>query len=53
VLIIVFGPWLVLGATLVALIGWSRVRLADHTVPQVLAGTVVGAGLAAVTFSLF
>lgn len=53
VLIIVFGPWLWLGAALVALIGWSRVRLGDHTVPQVLAGTVVGAGLAAVTFSLF
>lgn len=53
VLVIVFGPWLLLGAVVVALIGWSRVRLADHTPAQVLAGTVTGTGLAAGVLSLF
>lgn len=49
VLTVVFGSWLLLGAALVAAIGWSRVRLRDHTWPQVcagaLAGTVVGAAV--------
>ncbi|MFI6131239.1 hypothetical protein [Micromonospora sp. NPDC051141] len=35
---------------LAAAVGWSRVRLRDHTGPQVLAGAALGAPLAAATF---
>lgn len=38
------------GWLLVAAVAWSRVRLRDHTWPQVVAGTALGAPLAAVTF---
>jgi membrane-associated phospholipid phosphatase len=33
---------------LVALIGWARVRLNDHTIAQVAAGTAFGAAVALV-----
>lgn len=51
ILVLVFGPalfgvWPVLG-----LIGWSRVRLGDHTVPQVLVGGVIGALVAGAVFT--
>ncbi|MFG2008807.1 phosphoesterase PA-phosphatase [Micromonospora sp. NPDC048868] len=52
VLVIEFGPALLASAPVVALVGWSRVRLRDHTVGQVAAGTVVGALIAAPTFLL-
>ena len=52
VLVLVFGPALLAGAALVALVGWSRVVLRDHTTAQVLAGTCAGAVLAAPTFAL-
>ena len=52
VLVMVFGPVLLAGATIVALVGWSRVALGDHTTGQVLAGTAVGTTLSAVTFGL-
>ncbi|MEU7908108.1 phosphoesterase PA-phosphatase [Actinoplanes sp. NPDC049118] len=42
VLVALFGPWLWLTLPVVALIGWARVALADHTVPQVLAGAALG-----------
>ncbi|MFI6782449.1 phosphatase PAP2 family protein [Micromonospora sp. NPDC050276] len=32
------------------MVGWSRVRLRDHTVAQVLAGAVLGALIATVVF---
>lgn len=35
--------WWAAAAPLVALIGWSRVALRDHTVGQVVAGTALGA----------
>jgi membrane-associated phospholipid phosphatase len=35
----------------VGLIGWSRVRLGDHTTGQVLAGTLLGVPLAAAAFA--
>ncbi|MDH2427266.1 hypothetical protein [Sphaerisporangium sp. TRM90804] len=38
------APTLAVGAVLVALICWARVRLAHHTVAQVAAGAVAGAG---------
>jgi membrane-associated phospholipid phosphatase len=47
-----FGPWLLLTAPLVVLVGWSRVQLADHTVLQVVVGGCAGAALAAAVFSL-
>ena len=39
------------GYALVALLGWSRVALADHTVAQVVAGSVLGAGAAALAYA--
>ncbi|TBL30646.1 phosphoesterase PA-phosphatase [Verrucosispora sp. SN26_14.1] len=50
VLVVAFGPVLLATAPLVALVGWSRVRLRDHTVAQVIAGTAVGVLVAAPTF---
>jgi hypothetical protein len=43
VLTVMFGPWLALTWPVTAAIGWSRVRLGDHTVGQVLAGSAIGA----------
>ncbi|MEV6302221.1 phosphoesterase PA-phosphatase [Actinoplanes sp. NPDC051861] len=40
---VVLGWWLVFTWALAAAVGWSRVRLGDHTAAQVLAGAVVGA----------
>jgi membrane-associated phospholipid phosphatase len=51
VLVMTFGPPLLAAATLVGLIGWSRVRLGDHTTGQVLAGTLLGVPLAAAAFA--
>ena len=50
VLVSVFGPALLVAFLVVALVGWSRVRLEDHTVGQVVAGTVVGLLTAVPTF---
>ncbi|MGC9664994.1 phosphoesterase PA-phosphatase [Planosporangium sp. 12N6] len=52
VLVLVFGPALLATGVLVALIGWSRVRLRDHTAGQVVAGALLGVPFAAVTFVL-
>lgn len=52
VLVAIFGPPLALAALLVALIGWSRVVLRDHTTSQVFAGAVLGAALGASCFLL-
>lgn len=41
-LVVVLGPWLLPTLLLVPLVGWSRVRLGDHTIGQVVSGTVVG-----------
>lgn len=43
-----FQGWPLLAAPVVALIGWARVRLEDHTVAQVLAGAAFGATIALV-----
>jgi membrane-associated phospholipid phosphatase len=40
---VVLGPWLGFTWPLAAAVGWSRVRLGDHTAAQVMAGAVVGA----------
>ncbi|MEU5941439.1 hypothetical protein ABZ807_20160 [Micromonospora sp. NPDC047548] len=52
VLVVVFGPALLVAFGLVALIGWSRVRLGDHTAAQVLAGATAGVLVAAPTYLL-
>lgn len=51
-LALTYGPWLLLAYPLVAVVGWSRVELKDHTLAQVIAGTAVGAAVAATTFGL-
>jgi membrane-associated phospholipid phosphatase len=47
VLALTYGPLVLPAYLLVALLGWSRVTLKDHTIAQVVAGSVLGA-LAAV-----
>ncbi|MEU4566006.1 phosphatase PAP2 family protein [Micromonospora sp. NPDC023956] len=46
-----FGPGLLAGAPLLGLVGWSRVRLGDHTVGQVVAGAALGALVAVTVFT--
>jgi hypothetical protein len=52
VLVLVFGPALLATFVMVAAIGWSRVRLRDHTAWQVITGAVVGAVVTALVFGL-
>ncbi|MFF1560515.1 hypothetical protein [Streptomyces sp. NPDC058279] len=51
-LALAYGPWALAGYPLVALVGWSRVELRDHTLAQVLVGTALGAATAAPVFAL-
>ncbi|MGB2571433.1 phosphoesterase PA-phosphatase [Micromonospora citrea] len=51
VLVLTLGPRLLVVAPLPVLAGWSRVRLRDHTVPQVVVGGVVGAAVAGLVFA--
>ncbi|WP_183068392.1 hypothetical protein [Streptomyces sp. gCLA4] len=48
VLAMTHGPWVLLACPVVAVVGWSRVVLRDHTLAQVLAGAS-GAVVAAAT----
>jgi membrane-associated phospholipid phosphatase len=50
ILSLIFGPWVTPAYALVALTAWSRVALKDHTTAQVLAGAVLGAAAAAVSY---
>ena len=52
ILALVFGPVLNILWAVVALIGWSRVALRDHTLHQVVGGTTVGGLIALVAFQL-
>ena len=52
ILALLFGPWLAPAYLLVALTGWSRVALKDHTAAQVIAGSLLGAAAAAVTYAI-
>jgi membrane-associated phospholipid phosphatase len=52
ILALLFGPWLVPAYLLVALTGWSRVAVKDHTTAQVIAGSVLGAVAAVITYAL-
>ena len=44
---ILVSPWWLLAAPLVALTGWARVEIRDHTPVQVSVGAIVGAVVAA------
>jgi len=50
VLVLVFGPVLLVSWPLVGLVGWSRVRLGDHTPAQVSIGAAVGGLIAGGVF---
>jgi membrane-associated phospholipid phosphatase len=52
VLVLVFGPALLVVWPLVALIAWSRVQVGDHTPAQVLAGVALGIVVNATVFPL-
>ncbi|MGD3111803.1 phosphatase PAP2 family protein [Streptomyces sp. YGL11-2] len=51
-LALAYGPWALFVYPLVALVGWSRVRLQDHTLAQVVVGTLLGSAVAGTVFSL-
>jgi membrane-associated phospholipid phosphatase len=52
ILALLFGPWLTPAYLLVALTAWSRVVVKDHTAAQVLAGSLLGAAAAIVTYAI-
>jgi membrane-associated phospholipid phosphatase len=52
VLLLVFGPALLVVWPLVAVIAWSRVQVGDHTTAQVLAGVALGVVVNATVFTL-
>jgi membrane-associated phospholipid phosphatase len=52
ILVLVFGPWLLLLAPLVALVGWARVASGDHSPAQVIVGVLLGGAVAATVFPL-
>jgi hypothetical protein len=51
ILALSFGPLVLPAYALVALLGWSRVALTDHTVAQAVAGAVLGAGAAVLAYA--
>ncbi len=52
ILALVFGPALLLLGPLLVPVGWSRVRLSDHSVAQVVGGALIGAAVAGGVFAL-
>lgn len=52
ILVVVFGPGMLVALPVVALVGWARIELRDHTPAQVVAGAVVGALIAGLVFSV-
>lgn len=51
ILTLVLGPELLVTWPAVALVGWSRVQLRDHTLAQVVAGAALGGVIAATVFT--
>lgn len=51
VLAFVFGPPMLFLFPLVAVVGWARVEVRDHTAAQVLGGAVIGAIVTAASFT--
>ncbi len=52
ILALLFGPMVTPAFLLVALTAWSRVVVKDHTLAQVVGGSVLGAAAALVTYAL-
>ena len=52
VLLLVYGPALLVAWPLVPLVAWSRVQVGDHTAAQVLAGVALGIVVNATVFPL-
>jgi membrane-associated phospholipid phosphatase len=52
ILTLMFGPWMLPAYSLVALTAWSRVVLEDHTTAQVIAGSLLGAAAALITYAI-
>ena len=52
ILALMYGPLVLGGYVLVALLAWARVTVKDHSVAQVIAGSVLGAAAAAVAYAL-
>ena len=52
ILAFTFGPLVLPGYPLVGLLGWSRVAVKDHSVAQVVAGAVLGAGAAGLAYTV-
>jgi len=51
ILALVYGPLVFCGYLLVGLLGWSRVAGRDHTTPQVISGSVLGAAAAFLAYA--
>jgi hypothetical protein len=51
-LVLLFGPVLLVAVPVLLAVGWSRVRLGDHTAAQVAAGLLTGAALALGIFAV-
>jgi membrane-associated phospholipid phosphatase len=51
ILALTYGPLVLPAYLLVALLGWSRVAVKDHTVAQVVVGAVLGAGAAVLAYA--
>jgi membrane-associated phospholipid phosphatase len=52
ILVLTFGPLLLLALPVVALVSWSRIRLGDHSPAQTLAGAALGGLVATTVFIL-
>ena len=52
ILALLFGPGLIPAYLLVALTAWSRVVVKDHTLAQVIGGSILGAAAAIVTYAV-
>ena len=52
ILALLFGPWVTPAYLLVALTAWSRVVVKDHTLAQVIGGSLLGAAAAIVTYAI-
>ena len=52
ILALTYGPLVLCGYLLVGLLGWARVAVRDHSVAQVVAGSVLGAVAAGVAYAL-
>lgn len=51
-MVLIYGLWWLFLVPAVALVGWARVRLTDHTVAQAVAGAVTGPVVGGVVFVL-